>query len=69
MKTDTEILEEVLKWAKTYAGEVTMYKELFCADDYAGGNIDDAWDYGFNDGVKDAANDILALIKIGRGEK
>ncbi len=67
-KSDTEILDEVIEWVSKLSGDVLMYGDDFCADDYAGGNIDDAWDGGFNDGVSGTANDILAIIQQGRGE-
>ncbi len=67
-KTDTEILNEVLRIVKDLSGDVRCYDEDFNPDDYAGGNIDDAWDGGFNDGVSGTANDILAIIQQGRGE-
>lgn len=67
-KTDTEILNDILIWANKYAGEVAMHQDDFFANDYAGGNIDDAWEGGFQDGTADAANDILSIIASGRGE-
>lgn len=68
-KTDTEILEEVIQWVKGLAGEVKMYEYDFYACDYADTNVDTAWTYGFNDGAADTANDVLAIIALGREVK
>lgn len=64
-KSDTEILDEVIEWVSKLS---LIYGNDFCVDDYAGGNIDDTWYGGFNDGVSYTANDILALIQQCRGE-
>jgi hypothetical protein len=53
---------------KDLSGDVRCYDEDFCANEYAGGNVDDAWEGGFNDGISDTANDILAIIQQDRGE-
>lgn len=65
-KTDTEILEEVIKWVRCLSGRVRMYEDNFCACDYADTNVDTAWNYGFSDGAADTANDVLAIIALGR---
>lgn len=56
------ILNEIKAHAEKHAGEVTSHQEDFCADDYAGGNIDDAWERGMDDGCADMANDILGIL-------
>ena len=36
--------------------------EEFMVDDYAGGNIDDAYEIGFKDGRVDLARELLGLL-------
>lgn len=43
--------------------EIRCYEEDFVADDFAGGNIDDAWSGGFDDGYNALAHEIIAIIK------
>lgn len=40
---------------------IRRWQDDFMADDYAGGNIDDAWDGGMEDGERSLAQDILEL--------
>lgn len=58
-----ELIEKIKQYCETYSGEVTAHQEDFIADDYAGGNVDDAWESGMSDGQTDACNDILAIIE------
>lgn len=53
-----ETLDTLLKLAKQ---TVRRYEDDFMADDYAGGNIDDAWEGGMEDGERSLAQDILKL--------
>lgn len=59
-----ELIERIKKYCEKYAGEVSAHQDVFCADDYAGGNVDDAWRCG----MSDACNDILAIIASFKGE-
>ena len=57
-----ELIEKIKQLCEGLAGEVTCFTEDFCPNDYAGGNFDDAWSGGMNDGVTHLANQILELI-------
>lgn len=58
-----ELIERIKKYCEKYAGEVSAHQDGFCADDFAGGNVDDAWYGGMSDGRTDTCNDILAIIE------
>jgi hypothetical protein len=53
-----ETLNKLLELAKK---TVRRYEDDFMADDYAGGNIDDAWYGGMKDGERSLAQEILDL--------
>jgi hypothetical protein len=58
------MLDEIIALCnKEGDGDVLYYKEGFVADDYASGNIDDAWGCGFDDGRRSAFQEILGLIE------
>lgn len=56
-----ETLNKLLELAKK---TVRRYEEDFEANDYAGGNIDDAWDSGMEDGERSLAQEILDLEEV-----
>ena len=53
-----ETLNKLIELAKK---TVRRYEDDFMADDYAGGNFDDAWDKGMEDGETALAQEILDL--------
>ena len=57
-----DLVTKIKELCEEYEGDVTYYEDDFCADDYAGGNQDDAWESGMRDGRTDLANDILGII-------
>ncbi len=61
--TNEEKLAAILKIVSEYENDVVCYyEEDFMADDYAGGNIDDAWSSGMADGNCEIAHEILAIL-------
>ena len=62
-KNNAALLDKIIVRLKSESGTVKMYEDDFCADDYAGGNIDDAWQYGANDGSMFLANELLEMIE------
>lgn len=62
------LVSRIKEECNKYAGVVSAYEEDFNPDDYAGGNIDDAWSGGMQDGCTDLANDILSIIENFKGE-
>jgi hypothetical protein len=48
---------------KLAAEEPHIGSEDFCPDDFAGGNIDDAWQGGMSDGEKCLASEILPDVE------
>lgn len=56
-----ETIELLKKLAKK---SVRMYDSDFVADDYAGGNFDDAWTEGMVDGRVELAQEILTAEGI-----
>jgi hypothetical protein len=62
------ISQEIIDWLKTYAQKKALYdNEMFMVDDYAGGNIDDAYSMGCDDGEIGLARDILYKLGISIG--
>jgi hypothetical protein len=55
-----ELIAEVEKKAE---GDAWCDDEEFMPDDYAGGNIDDAYNGGVNDGEIIAAREFLELLR------
>ena len=62
-KNNAALLDKIIVRLKSESGTVKMYEDDFCVDDYAGGNIDDAWQYGANDGSRFLANELLEMIE------
>lgn len=59
----TLLLEFVRDLAKD-AGDVVSADEEFVANDFAGGNIDDAWYGGMTDGYRAIGNQALHLLSV-----
>ena len=61
--TNEKKLAAILKIVSEYENDVVRYyEEDFMVDDYAGGNIDDAWSSGMEDGKCEIAHEILAIL-------
>lgn len=58
-----ELIERIKKYCEKYAGEVSAHEDDFCADDFAGGNVDDAWYGGMEDGAANVCNNVLSIIE------
>jgi hypothetical protein len=59
--------EELVEYLKKFAAGDTIYDKVMAGedvvvDDYAGGNVDDAYWKGHFDGQTDLARDILRLF-------
>ena len=54
-----DLVQRILRNAKR---EVLCEQEDFCANDYAGGNFDDAWDGGFRDGDASLSQDLAEYL-------
>lgn len=62
-----ELTIELIESLKKLAAEETLDDlidkgEDVCVDDFAGGNVDDAYSTGYNDGQVALARDILKVI-------
>lgn len=57
-----ELINKIKQITDANKGDVRCFDEDFNPDDYAGGNIDDAWQGGFDDGCSYVSNEILELI-------
>ena len=63
------MVHELFNMIKTIAKQKAHCDvDEFCADDFAAGNIDDAYNGGFSDGQIELARDILYKIKISKKE-
>lgn len=60
---DTELIASIKNIVESNKGDVRCFDEDFMANDIAGGNIDDAWQGGFNDGCSYVANELAELIE------
>ena len=59
----SNILDAILELVNKNTGDFCCYEEDFNASDFSGGNFDDAWQGGFNDGVTAFANELSELIE------
>ena len=57
--TSEEKLNKIYEITRKLGGKVMCnYEDDFCAYDYVGSNVDDAWEYGMADGERGLANII-----------
>lgn len=59
----SNILDAILEFVNKNTGDVRCYEEDFNASDFSGGNSDDAWQGGFDDGITAFANELAELIE------
>lgn len=64
MITPQTIAEVIAKLEKLAAQRSHSDRENFCAMDDAGGNFDDAFQYGINDGETFLARELLVLLGL-----
>ncbi len=51
---------KLVTWLHSLASEeVRRYDDEFCGDTFSGGNYDDAWDNGIEDGMRILARSIV----------
>lgn len=63
IKNNAALLDKIIVRLKSESGTVKMYEDDFFAVDYADSNVDDAWQYGANDGSRFLANELLEMIE------
>ena len=59
----TTLIDKIKELVNENIGDVYFYEEDFNALDFSGGNFDDAWQGGFDDGVTAFANELAELIE------
>ena len=57
------ILDAILQLVNENTGDVCYFEEDFDPMDFSGGNIHDAWEGGFRDGLKAFANRLKELVE------
>jgi membrane protein implicated in regulation of membrane protease activity len=66
MNSQEKMVEELRKLAKAETiGDLRDVGEDVVIDDYAGGNVDDAYWTGYNDGMTELARKVLVFLVDG----
>ena len=63
IKNNAALLDKIIVRLKSESGTVKMHEDDFFVVDYVDSNVDDAWQYGANDGSRFLANELLEMIE------